>query len=174
MSITGRILSLDLATATGWCCGAPDNANPDFGTFVLPSTGDDVGTFGLKFAEWMKATIEQYKPALIIFEAPILPKKTQPMTARKLMLLAGLTEMMARHRNITCREGRASAVKKYFAGTGRAQKEDTKAMCRRYGWRVKTDDEADACALWAYSVCCFAPDHAERFALGGLNARPMF
>ena len=174
MDIEGEILSLDLATATGWCCGKPDNANPDFGHFIIPPTGDDVGRFGLTFAGWLKPLIEVRKPALVIFEAPILPKQTTPITARKLMLLAGLTEMMARQRKIPCREGRASTVKKYFAGTGRAQKQDTKAMCRRYGWAVKTDDEADACAQWAYAVCCFAPKHAERFALGGLNARPMF
>lgn len=174
MKIEGIILALDLATATGWCAGVPDNPNPDFGHFVIPPTGDDVGAFGLKFAEWFKAHIERLKPELIIFEAPILPKQCQPMTARKLMGLAFMVEMMARHRNIRCREGRASTVKKYFAGSGRAQKADTMAMCRRYGWQVKTYDEADACALWAYAVCCFSPEHAKRFSLGGLNARPMF
>lgn len=174
MIIEGKILSLDLATQSGFCVGAPDNPNPEFGEFLIPPTSDDVGTFGLTFAGWLKPLIDQHKPELIIFEAPILPQKTTPITARKLMLLAGLTEMMARHRKITCREGRASTVKKFFAGKGNAQKADTRAMAKRYGWNVKSDDAADACALWAYAVCCFAPQHVERFALGGLNARPMF
>lgn len=174
MIIDGTILSLDLATNTGWCCGAPNNANPDFGHHVLPSSGDDIGAFANAFCEWLKSMLDLRQPSLVIFEMPILPKQTNPTTVRKLMGLAVLTELMVKRRKIACREGRASSVKKYFAGTGRAKKDDTKAMCRRYGWNVRTDDEADACALWAYAVCCYAPDHAERFALGGLNARPMF
>ena len=174
MRITGKILALDVATNTGWCVGSPGDPNPEFGHFTIAPTGDDVGTFGLQYASWLKTTIEAVHPQLLIFEAPILPKKTNPTTVRKLMGLAMLTEMSARHRNISVREGRASSVKKHFTGYGHAKKADTMEICRRYGWRVKTDDEADACALWAYAVCCFAPDHAARFALGPLSARELF
>ncbi|ACI92686.1 holliday junction resolvasome, endonuclease subunit [Afipia carboxidovorans OM5] len=174
MRIDGIILSLDVATNTGWCAGEPGNPNPDFGHFTIPPTGDDVGTYGLKYSAWLKGQLEGLKPALVIFEAPILPKKTTPTTARKLMGLAMLTEMAARHRGITVREGRASTVKKHFTGNGWAKKADTMAIARRYGWAVRTDDEADACALWAYAVCCYAPEHATRFALGPIAARQMF
>jgi len=174
MRITNDILALDLATNTGWCCGKPTDANPEFGHFTIPPTGDDVGRFGLTFAAWLKGVVIARRPELLIFEAPILPKKTQPMTTRKLMGLAVLTEMIARSQNVRCREGRASSVKKHFTGYGHAKKVDTIEICRRYGWRVTTDDEADACALWAFAVCCFAPEHATRFALGPIAARQMF
>lgn len=169
-SITGNILTLDLATNTGWACGAPGDDAPRFGHHTLPSTGDNVGRFALAFSDWLSCALETHAPQIVVFEAPILPKKTNLTTTRKLQGLAFETERLCYERGIPCREGRKSSVSKLFAGNGRAQKEDTVAQCRRYGWRVTTDDEADACALWAYTVVKVSPEHAQRFALGPLGA----
>jgi Holliday junction resolvasome RuvABC endonuclease subunit len=174
MLIDGDILTLDVATNTGFCVGASDDPNPAFGHFTIPPTGDDVGRFGIFFEDWLTALIDFRQIGIVVFEAPILPRQTQLMTVRKLSGLALLVEMICRRRKIKCREARASSVKKFFAGTGKAKKVDTMEVCRRYGWRVKTDDEADACALWAYSVALYAPQHAGRFALGPIGARELF
>jgi crossover junction endodeoxyribonuclease RuvC len=174
MLIDGDILTLDLATNTGFCIGAPADPNPKFGHFTIPPTGDDVGRFGFTFDDWLSGVFDFHNVGFCVFEMPILPAKTQLMTVRKLTGLAMLTEMQCRRRKIPVREARASSVKKHFAGSGRAKKVDTMDVCRRYGWRVKTDDEADACALWAYSVCLYAPEHAQRFALGPIGARELF
>lgn len=167
----GVILTLDLATATGWACGAPGDADPRFGHVTLPSTGENIGGFAAAFAAWLNAKLDEVSPQLVVFEAPILPRKTSLATLRKLHFLPGRTEEICHDRGIMCREGRASSVKKLFTGYGFAKKADTISIARRYGWRVRTDDEADACALWAYSVCKVAPQHATRFALGPLGAR---
>jgi hypothetical protein len=172
--IDGELLTLDLATRFGFCVGLPDDPNPKFGHHVLPSTGDDVGTFAVHFEDWLSDFFAWRSIGLVVFEMPILPRQTQLMTVRKLTGLAWEVEQFCRRRKIKCREGRASSVKKFFAGTGKAQKVDTMDVCRRYGWAVKVDDEADACALWAYSVSIFAPEHAQRFALGALGARERF
>lgn len=174
MTIDGRLLTLDLATNSGFCVGAPDNPNPDFGNFKIPPTGDDVGRFGVIFHDWLTNLIDWHQPDFVVFEMPILPKQTNLMTVRKLTGLAMLTEMECRRRKLPVREARASSVKKFFTGSGKAGKLDTMAICRRYGWNVKTDDEADACALWAYSVSLYAPEYAERFALGPIGARERF
>ncbi|MGY3588035.1 crossover junction endodeoxyribonuclease RuvC [Bradyrhizobium sp. USDA 4350] len=172
--IDGELLTLDLATRTGFCVGRPDNPNPEFGHIVLPSTGDDVGTFAVKFEDWLTDFVEWRDIGLLVFEMPILPKQTQLMTVRKLTGLAWETEQFCRRRKIKCREGRASSVKKFFAGSGKAAKIDTMDICRRYGWNVKVDDEADACALWAYSVATFAPEHSSRFSMGPIGAKVIF
>lgn len=169
-----RLLTLDLATNTGFCVGSPDNPNPTFGSFRIPPTGDDVGKFGLTFRGWIAELFDWHQPDFVVFEMPILPQKTNLMTVRKLTGLAMLTEMECRQRKVSVREGRASSVKKFFTGSGKAGKLDTMAICRRYGWNVKTDDEADACALWAYSVSIHAPEHGARFALGPMGARQVF
>lgn len=170
MAFDGTILTLDLATNYGFCAGRPDDAHPRFGHSRLPSTGDDIGAFAAAYEDEFGALIEELRPRLVVFEMPILPKKTALVTVRKLNGLVWETERICHRRRIRCREGRASSVKNFFVGTGRAEKSDTIAMCRRYGWAVKTDDEADACALWAYTVSKVAPEHAQRFALGPLGA----
>lgn len=175
MTIIGPILALDLATQTGFCVGRPDATHPVFGEFKIPPQGDQIGRFAAIFLEWFDGIMEFYEPELMVFEAPILPKMTNPQTVRKLNGLAVLAEWSATQKyKIKCAEARASSVKKYFTGTGRAQKEDTVAACRKYGWAVKSDDAADACALWAYSVALYAKEHASRFALGPIGARELF
>jgi crossover junction endodeoxyribonuclease RuvC len=175
MNISGCIIALDLATQTGFCVGKPDNPHPSFGEFVLPSTGDDIGKFAVTFEDWLDEMFTLHKPELVVFEMPILPKMTSLITVRKLTGLAWETEQKCKRLGIKVREGRASTVKKHFTGYGHAAKADTVAIARRYGWDVKSNDAADACALWAYSVCCFADErHKERFALGPLAARMLF
>jgi Holliday junction resolvasome RuvABC endonuclease subunit len=172
--VTGTILALDLATATGFAVGEPSDPVPLFGTHTLPSTGEDVGAFGVAYEDWLLGMVDQHDPELVIFEMPILPKQTSLQTVRKLTGLAFATETVCTRRRLRCREGRASTVKKQFTGYGHAEKADTQAICRRYGWRVQTGDEGDACALWAYAIICFAPDHASRFQLGPLGAEERF
>jgi Holliday junction resolvasome RuvABC endonuclease subunit len=170
MSFTGTILTLDLATNTGHCAGAPVERLPRIGSFKLPSTGEDIGRFAVEAEDRVAALLDAERPGLVVFEMPILPKKTQLITVRKLSGLVWEVERQCTRRKIRCREGRASSVKKFFTGSGRAEKLDTMQIARRYGWRVRTDDEADAAALWAYAVCKVAPEHAARFALGPLGA----
>src|SRR4051794_18283644 len=112
--VTGTIIALDLATQTGFCVGTPDDPNPIFGEFVFPSTGDDIGKFANAVEDWLDAMLDRYKPELVNFEMPILPKMTSLMTVRKLTGLAWETEKKCRRRGIKVRESRAATVKKHF------------------------------------------------------------
>lgn len=170
MEFDGTILTLDLATNFGWCLGTPTVAEPRFGHHTLPSTGENIGRFACAFEDWLTAFLTAEKPSLVVFEAPILPRQTTPGTVRKLSGLVWETERVCKRLGIKCREGRKASVNKYFAGHGWAKKDDTIAICRRYGWRVRNDDEADACALWAFVISKVAPNAAMRFALGPLGA----
>ncbi|ACL58478.1 hypothetical protein [Methylobacterium nodulans] len=162
-----KILTLDLATRCGWACGAP-GSEPTYGTKVLPSTGEDIGRFADAFNTWLLDMITLENPALIVFEAPILAGQTTLATARKLTGLAWHTEFVCRVREVRCKEAHLQSVKKFFAGSGRADKEAMIAAARRFGWAPKTSDEADALGLWAFSVHQEAPRFASRFAVGGL------
>lgn len=168
--ITGKILSLDLATNTGFCVGAP-GAQPIFGEHRLPSTGDDIGAFACAYEDWLSARLAAAdKPELVIFEAPILPKMTQLMTVRKLTGLAWETERLCKRGKVRCLEGRKATVNKAITGSGRASKDDTKAALRRYGFKVRGEDEADAVALWCFACLCYAPKAASNFSFGPLAA----
>ncbi|MFE1598210.1 hypothetical protein [Methylobacterium sp. ID0610] len=168
-----KILALDISVkSTGWALGAPDG-DPGFGHYGLPDTGDDIGKLLALYQDWLNLKIAGEDIALIILEAPIhRGPKTHIKTARKLMCLSGVTEMVAHRANIRCVEQNISTNKKQFAGHGRADKEMMMHVARRYGWDVQRDDEADSLALWVGAVCHFAPNHAGRFMAGPLGARP--
>lgn len=168
-----NLVFLDLATNLGWASGPP-SGNPRFGTKTLPSTGAEVGRFLAAYDEWLNDFIALEDPALVAYEAPILSAgKTGVSTARKLMGLASHTEFVCHNRSIRVFEANLMTVKKRFAGSGKAQKEDMIAVAQRYGWNVRTEHEADACGGWAFAVECKAPNHAWRFKGGPLAAAPL-
>lgn len=165
-----QMLALDLASQTGFCCGHPSTDVPEFGEIKFAG-GDDIGRFATSFEDWLSEMISSRGVSVVVFEAPILPGKTQLKTLIKLYGLAFETERICKRLNVRCRQGYASSVRAAIAGNGRASKEDIVSLCRRYGWRVQSHDAADACLLWAYAVTKLAPEHATRFALGPLGAR---
>ncbi|MEE7478447.1 hypothetical protein [Methylobacterium hispanicum] len=166
-----KLLGLDLSVArTGWALAAP-NEPLRFGSYPLPSTGEDIGKLLVAFDEWLKIKIAGEDIAVVVFEAPILRQgRTHITTARKLMNLAGHVEFICSQLGIRCAEQNISTNKKDFTGNGHAEKQDMILMARRYGWDVKNSDEADACALWMGAVLRYAPDQAPRFKLGALGA----
>ncbi len=165
-----KILALDLATKTGWAVGSPDG-EPRYGTKVLPSTGEDIGRFAAAYNEWLLDMITLENPALIVFEAPILAGQTTLTTARKLGGLAWHTEFVCNLRQVRCAEHHLQSVKKFFAGSGRADKAAMMEAARRHGWDPKDDNAADALGLWACTVHEKAPQYGKRFALGTLGGR---
>lgn len=169
MALTGSIIALDLATRTGFCIGAP-GTRPQFGCHVLPSTGTDIGSFAAAFDGWLRKLVAETAPARIIFEAPILPRQTQLITVRKLTGLAYHTELIAKQSGVRCAEAYKQRVSKFFVGTARPDKRDTILIAQRHGFDVHDDNAADAIAVWAWAVHCYAPEHAARFAIGPLGA----
>lgn len=164
-----NLVGLDLATNTGWASAPPDGLLK-FGTKTMPSTGDDIGRFLKDYKDWLEAFLGVETPAVVVFEAPILRNgRTHPTTARKLMCLAGLTELVCREMDIPVMEANLATVKKQFTGNGHAEKDDMLAAAKRWGWNVRNDNEADACAVWFYGVQQKAPKtFKERFGLGAL------
>lgn len=166
-----KIGALDLSTHTGWAFGWSDG-EPSFGTLDLPKTGDDIGRFIASYDEWLRAMLAVECPDVVVFEAPLLTRgKTTIATARKLIGLATHTELVCWQLRTRCSESNIGSIKLFFAGSGRAEKDDMKAVARRYGWNVKDDNQADALGLWASAVHHYAPAHATRFRMGLMGAR---
>lgn len=168
--LTGNILALDLATHCGWATNPPHD-DPCFGTEVLPSTGKEVGPFIAAYDRWLRDTIEIQKPALVIYEQPSLFAKSTPDTVIKLNGLATHTEWLCHRKGIPVRSANPSRLKKFFTGNGKAKKDEMVTAARRRGWKVSDDNQADACAVWAWAVYCYAaPEHRAQFELGLLGA----
>jgi Holliday junction resolvasome RuvABC endonuclease subunit len=156
------ILTLDLATCTGFCVGEADE-RPQIGHVVMPSTGPDVGRFLCAFHDWLDPMVKQWSPGLVVFEAPILAAQTQIATTRKLQGMAGLTEMVCHRHGIEPAELSTSTVKKGLTGNGRAEKKHMLAAARAYGFDPKVSDDADAFGIWLCAVRLRHPAHASRW-----------
>lgn len=168
--LSGNILALDLATHVGYATSPPHD-EPCFGTEVLPSTGKDVGPFIAAYDVWLRRMLLEQKPALVIYEQPSIFAKTTPDTVIKLNGLATHTEWLCFRSGVVVRSANPSQLKKFFTGNGKAKKPDMVAAARRRGWKVTDDNQADACAVRAWAIFCYAaPEHRAQFELGQLGA----
>lgn len=151
--ITGNVLTCDFAQSTGYAWGIPGEI-PRFATHVFPSTGDNYGRHNANVRLWLRNTIFEINPVIIGYESPSLFSKTTPATMRKLSAYGGLCEeeCLRENLNVPVREINPSTLKLFFAGHGKATKEQMMAAARRYGFKVANDDEADALAMWFYMV----------------------
>lgn len=151
------ILALDLATNIGWAALRLRDDPPWYGSHKLPSTGADVGRFLDEYEAWLVPQIKSQMPAVIVYEAPVLPPKTQIITLRKLYSLAGFTELVARRHGVECREAHMQSARKVVLGHGRPGKgkelkQNIMAYCRLRGWNPRNDDEADALVILEYAI----------------------
>jgi crossover junction endodeoxyribonuclease RuvC len=170
-----KLLTLDLATYTGWASGSPDVQSAGevrVGSIRLPATGDDIGRYLDAFDTWLNSMISVEDPGLIVYEAPIIRQgKTDINTAMKLMNLAGHTEFVCRKRHVQVRKADIGTVKKELAGSGRAEKDAMIAAAKAEGVDVKDEHQADAFGIWKLSVRLYKPDEYRRlFAFGHLSA----
>jgi crossover junction endodeoxyribonuclease RuvC len=156
------ILALDLATQLGFCWGVGDRL-PTVGHVCLPSTGNEVGPFLCAYEDWLNGMLDERKPDLVIFESPVLPRKTTVTTTRKLQGLSGVTEMLCHHRQTDCREVSIQRIKHELSGNGRASKDEMIAAARAFGLAIKVSDEADAFGVWLTAVRLKRPEHAARW-----------
>lgn len=154
MARTGVILALDLATVLGVAIG-PAGGKPRAVPHRIAPPETAIGPFLSRYADWLADQITTHDPAVIIFEAPIMTAgKTSIDTARKLMNLAGLTDMIGWRREVPrVFEADSSTVCKAFTGRGRyedrgGKKRAVMEACARLGWEAADDNAADALALW--------------------------
>lgn len=157
------LLALDLASTLGYAVGTPGGVIAH-GSFKLPSTGCEIGTFGDAYWRWLDSALSRWSVGEVVFESPILPGKTNLTTLRKLYGLTLVTEMAAGRRHIPVREANLSSIRVHFLGVARAPasvpkperrawiKEATITQCRRLGFRPVDDNDADALALFSYTL----------------------
>lgn len=158
-----RLLALDLATRLGWAHGSTRGGDPISGVHQLPKTGDDVGQFIAAYSRWLSSMVEETKPELIVFEEPMVNTagRSPIKTTLKLMGLCSETERFGFVRGIKYAQVHAGTWKKSFVGTGKVSKTmkpyPVIVACKRHGWVVTDDNEADALGIWVHSVRTMEP-----------------
>lgn len=171
-----KILGLDLGSNTGWALGDA-GARPFFGSWKLPKTGNDVGSYLLHFHDLLRLFLLKHEPDVVAFEAPLYllhtgrkgESKTQPITARKLFGLAGeaertIAQLSRRGMAVRCFEAHQQSWKKHFCGFanfGKSRKPYPPIeTCNARGLEVSSTDEADAVGILDYTSHKVAPEQA--------------
>jgi Holliday junction resolvasome RuvABC endonuclease subunit len=110
--------------------------------------------------KWLEGMIAKWKPDLIVFESPWIPRtpkpnakpskiKTTPQVLRGQITWAAVIETTAAKHGIECREVESVSAKKVMTGRGRLEdkKRDMVNAALARGFRVADDHQADACAV---------------------------
>lgn len=149
------VLALDLATRTGWAFARP--GTPAHGTVHLPRGGGpgSLGSVNASLADALGDLLKLHDPRVIVFEAPAMHMAGRsPHTARMLIYLAGVVELVAYRWSIPVFEAQVQSVRKTLGITKGPTDKDWKAgvirWCRAQGYAPGDDNQADALALLAY------------------------
>ena len=149
------LLTLDTSIKrTGFAVG-PVNGEPVLGSFSLPSfRNNQIGRYLAAHEDWLISLLVDNSVDDVGIEAPVLPKgKMANITVRrKLWGLIDCTDKVCSQRDLACFEVGNKSIKLFITGNGNAQKIDVIDAVRRLGLNPQNDDEADAAALWIYSL----------------------
>lgn len=165
------ILTLDIATRTGWALARPDGP-PASGVYRANEGGNRLGYVLFKFSEWLTDFLAANRVRRVYYEAPLFmfnqrdgEQKTTQETVFRLMAMAGVAITVAESFGIEADKLHHQQVKKFFAGSGHAKPEAVIKACFDRGWRPTSDDDADALAMLAYAehVLGIKRDHGPMF-----------
>ena len=151
------ILALDLASVTGWACGAVGE-HPSHGYIRFAKPGASHEAIFANAAKWAESMIDQYKPTLVIWESPLSTAfKRGVTTTDTTAILFGLPAVIgsvAYRRGIyDLRKAATRDVRLHFIGSNPkrvAAKKLVIKACNVRGWNVTDDNEADALSLWDF------------------------
>lgn len=176
------VLALDISTQLGMAYDAPGTGGqyPAVETKILPKAIVK-GAHGATFSAYRKFLIRRFteiKPVMVVYEKPMMvvgkhksSRKTNPETVYVLQGLAAIAEEACDDMHISCADANISTAKKHLAGHGFADKAMMMHACKIRRWEVKTDHEADACAVWSLAKSLMDPRWQP--GLGPLIAREL-
>lgn len=162
------ILCLDLATRlNGWCAGDGSKV-PACDAFKLDQHGEDIGAMLAELDAKLCALMDRFSPALVCYEAPILPQNRRKgdggavmgslLVRRKLMSLGSFVEYRCHMRGVSCAEAGVQAIKRELGGKSHASKDDMVAAALKCGVPLpETEaagrkDAADAFGIWLLAL----------------------
>jgi hypothetical protein len=108
------ILTLDIATVTGWAVSQPGRNGPLYGShrMVSGTIGDDLGRALAAFRDWLTDMLAIHNPDEIWFEAPVPTTNRSIATMRLLMAYPAFAEELAYRRNTPIFEAHSGTIRK--------------------------------------------------------------
>lgn len=135
-----KILSLDIATNTGW------KTETTSGVWNLkPARGESEGMRVVRFKSKVKELIELEGINLIAYERPAGMHKASIMVASEMV---GVLKDLCIEKGIELACYSATEIKKFATDKGNANKEQMIEAAKSLGYNPKDDNEADAIHLY--------------------------
>jgi len=143
------ILSLDLATSTGWACYEEGDITIGSASFAL-KRGDSPGMRFLRCRSWLREMLKLLGNIdLIVYEQP--HQRGGHPTQVAMGLVTEVLSFSARA-NIETTTVHSMSLKKWATGKGNAKKPRMIEEAKNRGYDVTNDDEADAVLMLEYTL----------------------
>lgn len=164
-------MTLDIATCTGFAAGMPGTPTPLFGEYRMAPVGASEEFVFDGFGAWLEHQFGLLRPQWCFIEDVFPPRSA--VVAQRLYGLRAIALMTCHRHGVRRRSVPTHTVQKFMTAHGqwpKGQKKDaTIRACYAMGWHPRTDNEADALALFAYAEHAIAPH-----AAGQRTAGPLF
>lgn len=139
-----NLLSLDIATNTGWCTSTAS------GTWNLtPKKDESKGMRLIRFKAKLKEICQLEQITLIVFEQVANYGKFPNFVGAEMQ---GVLKLFCEEIGIEYRSYAPTAIKKFGTGKGNAKKDLMIAAAKVYKPDVESDDEADAIILYHLAI----------------------
>jgi Holliday junction resolvasome RuvABC endonuclease subunit len=139
-----RLLALDVATHTGFCC---DTASGVWN--FTPKRDESAGMRVIRFKGKLKEICAIEGIRMIVFERVSGFHKNAIIVAAELI---GVLKLFCEENQIEYKAYSAKEIKKFATGNGNANKAKMIEAARKYKANIESDDEADALHLYHYAI----------------------
>lgn len=160
--MSDKVAFFDIATALGWAVG--DGTDGPYRYGAITFTRSSRGARYLEAAQWFQGFIKLERPALVVYEAPMIrtdrgERFANIATPMVLLGLAAICEMICQQLTTPCMLADVGDVRQHFIGSRNMKREDAKratiTRCKQLGMIVGADDnKADAIAGLDYVLAC--------------------
>lgn len=170
-----RILALDLSKrSTGWAIGSGDGF--PLAQSVSFTRSNRGGVFA-QYMAWLRDRLLTNDPDLVVYEAPIMSARAKGSTDTLMILMgmAAMTEAVCSMKVVPVISVAIPTWRVAFLGEGYPDnpKPEAVKMCGLLRWKVTTDDEAEACGVWAWAHLNYGDVDAMRDQLSRAKVREM-
>jgi hypothetical protein len=157
------IMALDVATRMGVAEGEPGSAPSiyciDFGASAIGTT-----EIFANAVRWASGVFGVHPPGRVVVEG-LVPKYDKTIQCGLWAIIKGFA---GAHR-VPVDEAPIQTWRAFVLGNGRMPKREAKTraiqVCAQLGWKVRSDDEAEAACIWIWACGQFAPKLAPRIPL---------
>lgn len=154
----GGVLALDISSVrTGVAYGGEESSSPHCLSWIMPG-GADLARCCSELSQSILSFAGIVHPKIIAVEAAL--NRVDPThgarVAKVLMYLCGSAFGAGHAAQARVIEGNIQTVRSHFIGNGNLPGEEAKrrvqAQCDKLQWEYKNHDEADAAALWSWTM----------------------